>query len=44
MPALRTEVMIIALINDPATLDPTIWKTMVKGEVAESLVDRPGVV
>ncbi len=43
-PAEMTEVMITALMNEPAAFAPAIWKTMVKGEVEDSLVERPGVL
>jgi len=43
-PAEMTEVMITALMNEPAALEPAIWKTRVKGDVAEDLVDRLGVL
>jgi hypothetical protein len=37
-----TEVIITAFMKEPAALAPAIWKTMVKGEVEEDFVDRPG--
>lgn len=42
LPAEITEVIIIALIKDPAALEPAIWKTRVNGEVEEPLVDSLG--
>ena len=36
------EVRITALMNDPAAFAPAIWKTIVKGEVEELFVERPG--
>ena len=38
-----TEVIITALMNAGAALEPAILKTNVKGEVAESRLKRPGV-
>lgn len=44
LPADRTLVMITALMKLPATCEPTIWKTIVKGDVRVFLVLRPGYV
>lgn len=41
-PAEMTEVMMTALMNEPAALAPAIWKTIVNGEVDDFLVERFG--
>jgi hypothetical protein len=40
--ALITKVRITALMNDPTTFAPAIWKTSINSEVEECLVERLG--